>query len=203
LGARFANSGWAYTLDTLGYAPGRYALTVLAFATGSARSTERSLVVNLLEPGQFEFGDGFYASEGPAPSPLPRWTNGDAIIDVYPRRPGPLAVRMLVQQPTFGKPRYVPNVRLLWDGKPELPGGWAVSAFPEDGYELQLSLDPPGPARRHQLEIVSPTFVPREREKGSADPRSLGVRLYSLSVQAGGEPLIEPGKQVGSLLGEG
>ena len=117
---------------------------------------ESSVVFNVLRRGQFAFGEGFYAGEGLVGG-LPRWTNGDGAIDLYPP-PGRLTIHMLVRKPNFGIFHFVPDLKLLWDGSAALPGGLSSSPLPNDQYQLTINLAVPEPGSQHRLEIVSDTF---------------------------------------------
>jgi hypothetical protein len=149
--------------------------------------------------GVWAFRSGFHASEQ-SHDPLPRWTADRATIEVYPRVMDAVTLSAQLVQPDFGIPRALPDLTILVDDAPVPPASWQVAQGPPGHYRIDLTL---AAANRSRLplhvEFRSPGFIPAEREAGSSDRRTLGIRIEALEFWTRGDKLMAAGAADGRL----
>jgi hypothetical protein len=143
------------------------ALWLLPSAPVGSASPEGYLNVRLgHQPIEGVAEDGFYGTEQAASEESGRWTNGAARLTVPLRGKTPWALALSLG-PKAGHPIEVwlrVNGREVYRGR-ALPGPSDV-VVPLDGAPL---------GDRVTVEVLSETFVPRERHPGSEDNRRLGI----------------------------
>jgi len=130
----------------------------------------------------FRFRTGFYSSEG-VQAPLPRWTDGLGVLEIYPPAAGELVLVLDVVQPDFGTPRAVPDIEVSADDRAIPAGKWTFDVLAPGNYTVRLPLLARSPGGAITVTLHSGTFVPIESEPGSVDRRRLGVRIEGIRLE--------------------
>jgi hypothetical protein len=126
---------------------------------------------------------GFYDSEGVG-KPLPRWTSGRGVLELYPEAPGDFTLVLDLVQPDFGTPRPLPDLTISADGRTIPPKLWRVEQPAGGHYTLQVPIGVrPARGRPVVVTLQSWTFVPAEQQPGNTDQRQLGVRLEGIRIE--------------------
>ncbi len=135
---------------------------------------------NLAE-GQFDFHGGIYAPEQDD-APLPRWTNGDGLIDfrVTGRETVQVAMRLQRQDITY-PPSQLSGIIFAYDGQLIAPG--ATSQASNDAMDVILNLSAM-PGTTHRLAIISPSKI-----LAGQDRRMLGTRIDNITIRQGTQEL--------------
>jgi len=179
--------------------PGDWPVRLLVgWGAGRAPERGRAAIRTAVPPGGYTLRDGFFPSEG-GRSPLPRWTGGRGVVEFVAPVRGWARIEAEVVQRSFGAPRDVPELSVMLDGRPIAASQWIVHQTTLDHFALIIDLGDV-PAGLKRVELISPTFVPREREPGNSDPRRLGVRIEALRIEIDGAPLTFVEREVVASL---
>lgn len=134
----------------------------------------------------YVFASGFYGSEG-GNAPLPRWTSGRGVLEVYSERRGGMVLSLDLVQPDFGVRRQLPDLTVSANGVAIKPERWIVTQPTPGHYSVRLPIVVPRVGDGKVIvTLQSATFVPAELEPGSVDQRQLGLRLEAIKVEGGG-----------------